>query len=48
MKMPSVVDTKKKIKRVEWIQDQPKQEVDATREIMNEDTESEVADLLQG
>ncbi|KAL0582045.1 hypothetical protein ABG067_008378, partial [Albugo candida] len=35
------------IKRVEWIQDRPKQEIDATRDITNEGTEYEVADLLQ-
>ena len=47
MKIPSAMDTTKKIKSVEWIQDRPKQEIDATRKITNEDTESEVADLLQ-
>ena len=47
MKIHSAVDITKKIKRVEWIQDRPKQEIDATRDITNEGTDYEVADLLQ-
>ena len=46
MKIPSAIDITKKIKSVEWIQDRTKQEIDATREITDEDTESEVADLF--
>ena len=46
MKIPSAIDITKKIKSVEWIQDRTKQEIDATREIANGGTESEVADLL--
>ena len=47
MKIHSAVDITKKIKRVEWIQDRPKQEIDSTMDITNEGTEYEVADLLQ-
>ena len=47
MKIHLAVDITKKIKRVEWIQDRPKQEIDATRDITNEGTEYGVADLLQ-
>ena len=47
MKIPSAINTTKKIKSVEWIQYRPKHEIDATREITNGGTESEVADLLQ-
>jgi hypothetical protein len=47
MKIPSAVNTKKKLKSVEWIQDRLKEEIDVTRMITNADAESEVADLLQ-
>ena len=47
MKIPSATDTTKKIKVVEWMQDRPKQEIDAARKIANEDIEYEVADRSQ-